>query len=163
MKGLKPFLFELGEVVITALLIVAPIRMFIMSPYFVKGQSMEPNFHNNDYLLVDKLSYKIGEPKRGEVIIFKAPDGVSYYIKRIIGLPGETIEIKDNSIIIFNSENKDGMKLKEDYLPREDMTTDNMREVLGEGKYFVMGDNRGASYDSRGWGSLDKAKIIGKV
>jgi len=149
MKGLKPFLFELGEVVITALLIVSPIRMFVMSPYYVKGQSMEPNFHNNDYLLVDKLSYKIGEPKRGEVIIFKAPDGVSYYIKRIIGLPGDTVQIENNLITIFNSEYKEGLKLKEGYLPREDMTTDNIRVVLGDKEYFVMGDNRGASFDSR--------------
>jgi signal peptidase I len=149
MKGLKPFLFELGEVIITALLIVVPIRMFVMSPYFVKGQSMEPNFHNNDYLLVDKLSYKIGDPKRGEVVIFKAPDGVSYYIKRIIGLPGEIIEIQNNTITIFNEEHKEGMVLKEVYLPREDMTTDNIRVTLGEEEYFVMGDNRGASFDSR--------------
>lgn len=149
MKGLKPFLFELGEVVITALLIVSPIRMFVMSPYFVKGQSMEPNFHNNDYLLVDKLSYRIGEPRRGEVVVFKAPDGISYYIKRIIGLPGETVEIENNTIVIFNQEHKEGMTLKETYLPREDIITDNIKIVLGEDEYFVLGDNRGASFDSR--------------
>ncbi len=163
MKGLKPFLFELGEVVITALLIVSPIRMFVMSPYFVKGQSMEPNFHNNDYLLVDKLSYRIGEPRRGEVVVFKAPDGISYYIKRIIGLPGETVEIENNTIVIFNQEHKEGMTLKETYLPREDIITDNIKIVLGEDEYFVLGDNRGASFDSRSWGNLKKAKIIGKV
>jgi len=149
MKGLKSFLLEFGEVLITALLIVIPIRMLVMSPYSVKGQSMEPNFHNNDYLLVDKLSYRFTEPKRGEVIVFRAPDGVSYYIKRIIGLPGETIEINNNSIVIFNKEFPNGLQLHEKYLPDDDLTLNNMKIVLKENEYFVLGDNREASFDSR--------------
>ena len=163
MKGFKSFLLEFGEVIITALLIVLPIRMFVISPYFVKGQSMEPNFHNNDYLLVDKLSYRFTEPKRGEVIVFKAPDGASYYIKRIIGLPGETIEINNNSIVVFNKEFPEGLKLNEEYLPADDLTLNNITIKLRENEYFVLGDNREASFDSRSWGNLERNKIIGKV
>ncbi len=163
MKNLKSFFIEFGEVVIIALLIVIPIRAYVISPYFVKGQSMEPNFHNGDYLIIDKLSYRIGEPKRGEVIVFKAPDGASYYIKRIIGLPNETVEIRDGKIIIYNNDYKNGFVLKEPYIPAIDITQGNIKIVLGDGEYFVLGDNRLSSYDSRSWGSLDRSKIVGRV
>ena len=104
MKKLLSFIWEIIKIVIIALAIVVPIRYFLFQPFFVKGESMEPNFQNGDYLIVDELSYRLREPERGEVIVFKYPRNISQrYIKRIIGLPGEAVEIKDG---------KDGLSKK---------------------------------------------------
>ncbi|TFG35654.1 MAG: signal peptidase I [Parcubacteria group bacterium] len=163
MKNFFIYIWEVVKIVVLACLIVAPIRLFIFQPFFVKGQSMEPNFENGDYLFVDELSYRLKDPQRGEVIVFKYPNDVSQrYIKRIIGLPGETVEIKDGKIDIFN---KDGEKLlkEEDYIPQSILTLGDTKTTLKENEYFVLGDNRSASSDSRRWGPVPREDIIGRV
>ena len=124
---------------------------------------MEPNFENGDYLIIDEISYKFREPRRGEVIVFKYPYFPSQrYIKRIIGLPGETIEIKSGKIAIFNQ--KENQQLIEtSYLPSNIQTSGDTRVSLNEGEYFVLGDNRTASSDSRAWGVLPEKDIVGRV
>jgi len=109
MKNLKGYILELVEVITIALLIVIPIRMYLITPFFVRGQSMEPNFEDGDYLIIDKLSFRIAQPKRGDIIVFKAPlDAKSFYIKRIIGMPGETVKVTDGQVSIVNNDHPEG-------------------------------------------------------
>jgi len=163
MKSFFLFVWEISKIVILALLIVIPIRYFIFQPFFVRGQSMEPNFENGDYLIVDEISYRFRDPLRGEVVIFKYPNDPSQrYIKRIIGLPEETIEIGDGKVVIYNNEG--GQVLEEsDYLSSSVFTAGSLKVVLGEDEYFVLGDNRAVSADSRRWGTLPGENIIGRA
>ena len=161
-------IWDILKLVIVALLIVIPIRYFVFQPFIVSGQSMEPNYHSSDYLIVDEVSYKIGTPQRDDVIVFKYPKNPAYkYIKRIIGLPGETVEIKNAKIFITS--NGTITRLDESaYLPIEATNAwervANMAPVkLGDDQYFVLGDNRNNSSDSRVWGVLPFQNIIGKT
>jgi len=165
---IKKILFvgwETFKIVVISLAIILPIRYYFVQPFFVRGASMEPNFDSGQYLVVNEISYRFGEPKRGEVIVFKYPLNPSqYYIKRIIGLPGETIEIKDGKVYIYNSQFPEGKVLDESaYLPSDTKTPGNLKVALGEKEYFVLGDNRWASSDSRQWGVLPEENIIGRV
>jgi signal peptidase I len=161
MRSFLSFLFETLKIVVIALVIVVPIRYFLFQPFLVKGQSMEPAFENGDYLIIDEISYRFSNPQRGEVVVFKYPQDTSQrYIKRIIGLPGEIVEIKDGKIFIS------GKPLEEtNYLPPNFFTPDFgfMRITLGENEYFVLGDNRLHSSDSRRWGTVPREDIIGRV
>ena len=154
--------WEFLKVVIIALIIVLPIRYFIFQPFIVKGESMVPNFQQGDYLIVDEVSYKIHQPERGDVVVLKYPlDTRQRFIKRIIGLPGETIDIQAGIIRIA----KDGNNIildEKKYLPNI-TTTGSIHVVLGENTYYVLGDNRQFSSDSRIWGVLPKEDIVGKV
>lgn len=161
---LKDFSFETIKVVIISLVVIVGIRSFVMQPFFVSGKSMEPNFHDGDYLIVDELSYRFGEPKRGDVIIFHYPNNPrEFYIKRIIALPGEKIEIMDNIITIYNAEDLSGFKLDEAYIPSETQITGNYVKELKNDEYYVLGDNRTASADSRVWGVLEEHFIVGRA
>lgn len=157
------FFWEVFTIVVVALLIVIPIRYYIFQPFFVMGQSMEPSFSQGDYLIVDEISYRFRDPQRGEVVVFKNPQNPhQYFIKRIIGLPGETIKIKDGKIII--SQDDFSQVLDElAYLSSSVKTPGNLNLTLKENEYFVLGDNRLASFDSRRWGPLPKENIIGRV
>ncbi|MGB9743338.1 MAG: signal peptidase I [Minisyncoccales bacterium] len=161
MKKLFIFIWEIAKLVIISLLIVVPLRYYVFQPYIVRGASMEPNFHSGDYLIVDEISYRFREPQRGEVIIFKAPVNSSdRYIKRIVGLPGETVIIENGQVIIKNEAGR--MVLKEDkYLSPLVYTPGQVHLTLKEDEYFVLGDNRTASFDSRQWGVLPRKNIIG--
>lgn len=157
------FIFEILKIVIIALAIVIPIRYFLFQPFFVRGQSMEPNFENGDYLIIDELSYRFSDPKRGDVVVFKYPNNPSQrYIKRIIGLSGETIEIGDNKVIIYSQQGSQILD-ETDYLSSNTQTPGEVRVSLDEGEFFVLGDNRPVSSDSRRWGALKRENIVGKV
>jgi signal peptidase I len=161
MKSIILFIWEMMKIVIVALLIVIPIRYFVFQPFLVRGQSMEPNFSNNDYLIVDEISYQFDDPQRGDVIVFKSPTYPSQnFIKRIIGLPGEEVLIKDGEIKIIKEE-KEIMLNESKYI--FDETDGDINVSLNGHQYFVLGDNRDSSYDSRRWGLLPKDNIIGKV
>ena len=164
MKKLLSFIWEIIKIVIIALAIVVPIRYFLFQPFFVKGESMEPNFQNGDYLIIDELSYRLREPERGEVIVFKYPRNISQrYIKRIIGLPGETVEIKDGKVTVYQKNSEIKVLDESNYLPAYFQTSGNLRINLNENEYLVLGDNRPSSSDSRIWGPLPKEDIIGRV
>jgi len=153
--------FEVVETLVISLVAVFLVRAFIAQPFLVSGSSMEPNFYNGNYLLVDELSYRFREPERGEVVVFKYPKNhKSFYIKRIIGLPGETIEISRGEVSIKKGEEE--LRLGEEYIAPA-WTSGNTEVALGEGEYFVMGDNRNFSFDSRSWGSLESDEIVGIV
>lgn len=147
---------------IIALAIVVPLRMFVAQPFIVSGDSMYPTFHNAEYLIVDELTYRLTDPKRGDVVIFRYPNNPSrFFIKRIIGLPGETITVKNNTVTVTNKENPEGFVLDEPYLSVE--VSGNQTTVLNDNDYFVMGDNRPASSDSRAWGPLPENLIVGRA
>ena len=164
MRKILSFIWEIAKIVIIALLIVVPIRYFIFQPFFVNGSCLEPNFNNGDYLIVDEITYRFRPPQRGEVIVFKYPNDPSQrYIKRIIGLPGETIEIAEGKVIIYS--NQEGGKVLDEsnYLSPSVFTSGDLRLTLSGNEYFVMGDNRGESADSRRWGALPGENIIGRA
>ena len=159
------FLLEIIKILILALAIILPIRYFIAQPFFVKGASMESAFEDGDYLIINEISYRFSEPQRGDTVVFRYPENPrQYFIKRIIGLPNETIEIKNNQAKVFNEGNPNGFILDESsYLDSGQITEGSLRVKLYENEYFVLGDNRLHSSDSRRWGVLNKSYIIGKV
>lgn len=163
---MKKFLysfFEVLEVALIAVISVFLVRTFLVQPFLVSGESMSPNFSNGDYLLVDELTYHFRAPERGEVAVFKYPggDGETYFIKRIIGLPGETVKIDSGKVYIINESNPDGFLLDEKYLSDRTATMGNAEFKVQPGKYFVLGDNRSYSFDSRSWGLLERSEIVG--
>lgn len=162
-RSFLSFIWSTLKLVVIALAITLPIRYFVIQPFFVLGASMEPTFHNGDYLIINEISYFVGQPSRGDVIVFRYPYNTKeYYIKRVIGLPGETIEIHSDRITIKNNEHPEGFALREAYLPPE-ITGGDIVKTLGPDEYFVLGDNREASSDSRSWGPLKREFITGKV
>lgn len=165
MKKFFVFIWEITKIVVISLAIIIPVRYYLIQPFFVRGASMQPNFKHGEYLVIDEISYRFERPQRGQAIVFKYPkDPSQYYIKRIIGLPGETIEIKDKQVIIYNQQFPQGIILDESaYLRNGQATWGDIKMELGPDEYFVLGDNRGASSDSRQWGPLPEKYIIGRV
>jgi signal peptidase I len=169
MKRIGAFFTDLMETVVISLSIFLVVYLFFMQPHQVNGQSMVPNFQSGDYVLTDKISYKLGEPQRGDIIVFHAPPAANCakgtgcdFIKRILALPGETVEIRDNRIVV------NGKPLAESYVPSDFKTlpgpyTKDGAITLSDGQYFAIGDNRSYSSDSRSWGPISKSDIVGKA
>lgn len=156
-------LLEIVRFSVIALIIVVPIRMFIAQPFIVSGASMEDTFHNGEYLVVDQLSYHLRHPERGEVVVFRYPrDPSKFFIKRVIGVPGDTITIEGSTVSVSNNAYPQGLVLEESYIKsmRPGVT---IVEELGDREYFVMGDNRDQSSDSRVWGVLQEENIVGRA
>lgn len=169
MQGLRKlqglaFVWETIKIVVISLAIIVPIRYFIVQPFFVKGASMEPTFEDNNYILIDEISYRFRDPERGEIVVFRFPEDKSqFFIKRIVGMPEETVEIKNDKVIIHNKQNPGGFTLNEGYLAKGQHTMGDMRLKLDPNEYFVLGDNRLRSSDSRRWGPLNRSLITGRV
>jgi signal peptidase I len=179
--GVGGFIFEIIKVFVLAFIIIFPIRVFLFQPFFVQGASMEPTFENNEYLIVNEFGYKktaasingstlftvnpFKEIKRQSVVVFRYPKNPSqFFIKRVIGLPGEKVQIRDGKATIFNSNNPNGFILDESaYLASNVITGGDLIITLKDDQYFVMGDNRGASSDSRSWGPVPEANVVGTV
>jgi len=160
-------IFEFIQIAVMAAIIVIPIRYFILQPFFVKGASMEPNFHDGEYLIIDEISYRFKDIMRGDVVVFKYPlDQSQYYIKRIVGLPGDTVRVRDGDVLV-EPQGQAQRLLLETYLPSQKITYSagggELVFHIKEGEYFVLGDNRRQSSDSRVWGVVEKDLITGKV
>jgi signal peptidase I len=169
--------WELVRFALIAIIIVIPVRWFIADPFVVSGPSMLPTFNNGDYLIVDQLSYELGNPKRDDVVVFEYPldpknnpqrnflarffDPGKYFIKRVIGLPNETVDINGSSVTITNAENPQGFTLNEPYV--KNLSSNVAHYVLKSDEYFVMGDNRSGSSDSRAWGPVKRNFFTGRV
>lgn len=165
-KSFFSFIFELLKIVVISLVIIIPIRYFLVQPFYVKGASMEPTFYDHEYLIVDEITYRLHQPQRGDVVVFRYPrNPQEYFIKRVIGLPDEKVQIKDNNIFIFNKEHPEGFALVENYIPAEVKTYSLMEDAiaLGKNEYYVLGDNRNSSKDSRSFGPVNKSFVIGRV
>jgi signal peptidase I len=158
------FFKELIPVVLMSLAIIIPVRYFLIQPFYVKGASMEPNFHDDEYLIIDEISYRLREPMRGEIVVFRYPnDPRQYFIKRVVGLPGERVVVLDGRVTVFNREYPKGQVVDEGAYLGELATPGYKDVVLGNEEYFLMGDNRGVSLDSRSFGPVQKSLIVGKV
>lgn len=159
------FIWDLLKVVVVSLLIILPVRYWLIQPFYVKGASMEPTFYDHEYLIINEIVYQVGTPHRGDVIVFKYPkDPSQYFIKRVIGLPGERVEVADNHVYIYPANSSTKFILDESpYLASTVNTVGNNTWTLGANEYFVVGDNRNFSLDSRSFGPVDKDLIIGKV
>jgi signal peptidase I len=158
------FLGELLHVVVISLAIILPIRYFLIQPFYVKGASMEPNFHDHEYLIIDEISYRFSPPERGDIVVFRYPDDPrQFFIKRIVGLPGERIEISRGGVYLYNEERPEGFHLDESFYLVDPYTSGEKVMDLSSDEYFLMGDNRSASMDSRAFGSVPKRFIVGKV
>lgn len=156
------FFIELLKFALLALVIVVPIRLFVAQPFIVSGQSMVPTFENAQYLIIDELTYRLESPQRGDVVVFRYPkDPSQFFIKRIIGLPGEVVHISDRGISVTTADGE-LKKLDESYVVRTG--NGGTRDyTVPQNDYFVMGDNRPESSDSRSWGPLPRKNIIGRV
>ncbi len=161
------FTVEIVKVIVISLAIIIPIRYFLIQPFYVKGASMEPNFYDREYLVIDELSYRFSEPQRGDIIVFRYPrDPSQYFIKRIIGLPGEKIELKEGKVYVSNREHPEGVAINEQLYLNPSVETRSFGNnvfVLGNNQYFVLGDNRNSSRDSRDFGPVDRSFIVGRV
>lgn len=179
--GIGGLLLEMVKVFLLAVVVIIPVRVFLFQPFFVQGSSMEPNFEDGQYLVISEFGYKQTDIdfterlrftvdafktiERQDVTVFRYPKNPEqFFIKRVIGLPGEAVEIRRGKVIIYNMLHPDGFVLDESaYLSSGSLTQDMQKVVLGEDEYFVMGDNRMFSYDSRSIGPIKKDKIIGRV
>lgn len=157
------FFVEVLQIILISCAIIIPIRYFLIQPFYVKGASMEPNFYDSEYLIIDELTYRMRTPERGEIVVFRYPrDPSEFFIKRVIGLPGETVEVSGGHITIYNTDHPNGVLLTEPYL--SDVQTEGMKKTtLGSKEYWVMGDNRPESMDSRSFGPVTIDHFIGRV
>ena len=156
--------WETVRFAIIAIIIVIPIRIFVAQPFVVSGSSMVPTFMDGQYLIVDEISYYLGNPKRDDVVVFRDPNNTKiFFIKRVIGLPGETVDVNstDNKVTIFNREHPSGFSLDQSFI--KNIGGIDAHRTLGSDEYFVMGDNRPASSDSRYWGTVPRKLFIGKA
>lgn len=157
------FALEVTQIVIISAAIIIPIRYFLIQPFYVKGASMEPNFYDHEYLIIDELSYRLRDPIRGEIVVFRYPrDPSQYFIKRVVALPGETVEVTGGAVMIYNEEYPNGKLLEETYIDDE-LTQGKKKITLGDDEYFVLGDNRDESLDSRSFGAVTRSEIVGRV
>ena len=165
LKSSGNFAIEVIKIVVISLAIIIPIRYFLIQPFYVKGASMEPNFYDYEYLIIDEISYRFHEPARGEVVVLEDPrNPARFFIKRVIGLSSERVVIDNNIITIYNPEYPDGLVLDEIYYLESSVKTSGKVDVtLGEEQYYVLGDNRSASLDSRVIGPIGKDDIVGKA
>ncbi len=180
-QGVGGFVLEVIKIIILAFIIILPIRVFLFQPFFVQGASMEPNFEDGQYLIVNELGFKetnvsfnsheflhvnpFREIQRERVVVFRYPlDTSKFFIKRVIGLPGERVQVKDGQVTIFNKDNPNGFILDEkSYLPSGLKTNGDLTLTLSDDQYFMLGDNRMFSSDSRFWGAVPKKDIVGEV
>ncbi|RJP45746.1 signal peptidase I [Candidatus Parcubacteria bacterium] len=164
MRRLFASVLEVLEIALVAVSAVFLIRGFLIQPFLVSGSSMVPSFSHGDYLLIDELSYRFRSPARGEVVVFHYPkDSSTYFIKRIIGMPGERVSIENGEVTILDNAASRRTVLAEPYLAYGTVTGGNAEYELGPDEYLVLGDNRSYSFDSRTWGSLKASDIVGLV
>jgi len=179
--GIGGLLLEMVKVFLLAIVIIIPVRVFLFQPFFVQGSSMDPNFADGQYLVVSEFGYKQTDMnllsslhftihpfktiERQDVVVFRYPKNPEqFFIKRVIGLSGESVEVRQGKIIIYNTIHPDGFVLNESaYIGLNILTQDTSKTKVGDNAYFVMGDNRMFSYDSRAFGAVNKDKIVGRV
>ena len=169
-------IIEIVIYIVIILTSVVLIRYFLIAPFSVDGSSMEPNLHNSELIIINKIGYsnffghQIGEPERGDIVVIIPPNDTSkFYVKRIIGLPNEKVEFTNGEVIIRNDNFEQGLRLEEEYLSDDNQYTNppggyrNKVVTLGKRDYYVLGDNRSHSHDSRSFGAVNRSNIIGKV
>jgi len=171
LKSFSTLVLDFIETIVIGLSLFLVVYLFLLQPHQVNGKSMYPNFESGDYLLTDKVSYRVGTPQRGDVVVFHAPPAANCpegtgcdFIKRVIGLPGETVRVNDSTIFINNQPVDESQYLAETVVTDAGNFTANNRTIsLGPDEYFVSGDNRPHSSDSRAWGPISSESIVGRA
>ena len=166
LRKILEFIWEMTKITFISLVIILPVRYFLIQPFYVKGASMEPNFYDHEYLIIDEITYRLGEPQRGDIVVFKYPkDPRQFFIKRVIGLPGERVKI-ENGLVYITSGGQTNV-LNEEYLTdglETRLPISGYGEVtLKNDEYYLLGDNRDQSLDSRVFGSVKRDYIIGRT
>lgn len=163
-SGAVALVLEMIQVLAISLVIIIPVRWFLIQPFYVQGASMEPNFFDHEYLIIDELSYRFREPGRGEIVVFHYPnDPKQFFIKRVIGLPGETVEVAEGKVKIYNDGHPNGVVLDESPYLDQDFTAASQTVTLKSNEFYLLGDNRSSSLDSRFFGPVDEKYIVGRV
>lgn len=163
-SGVKLLIIEVIKLGVFAIITIFLVRYFLFKPFYVRGASMEPTFFDHEYLIIDEISYRLRAPTRGEVVVLRNPqNSKEFFLKRIVGLPGERVKIKDGQVIVFNQNSPEGAILKENYLPLGLISRPDVNVNLSANQYFVMGDNRNSSFDSRFFGPVKENELIGRV
>ena len=158
------FILELIKVAVLAGITIALVRYYLFKPFYVKGASMEPNFYDHEYLIIDELSYRFRPIQRGEVIVFRYPaNPKEYFLKRVVGLPGERVKVAEGRVTVYNEAHPEGVAIDESYLAKDLLTIGEKITILGGNQYFVLGDNRPNSFDSRRFGPIDGTIIVGRA
>ena len=161
--GVLLFLLEIVQIVVIAAAIIIPIRYFLVQPFYVRGASMEPTFLDREYLLIDEITYRFRDPQRGDVVVFRYPrDPSEFFIKRVIGVPGDTVDVANGKVVVTNTEHTGGIVLEEEYISVQE-TTGTEHLTLNPDEYFLLGDNRPASLDSRSFGPVKSEYLVGRV
>ncbi|MBT4153628.1 MAG: signal peptidase I [Candidatus Magasanikbacteria bacterium] len=161
-SGLGAFFIEVLKILFLAVITIVIVRYFLFKPFYVKGASMEPTYYASEYLIVDELTYRFRTPERGEVVVFEAPIAEKdFYIKRVIALPGERVKVAQGKVVIYNEAHPQGFVLDETYIVEETPGSDTL--TVAEGEYYVLGDNRNASLDSRTFGAISENLIVGRA
>ncbi|MDO8626558.1 MAG: signal peptidase I [Candidatus Magasanikbacteria bacterium] len=164
LKAASLVILEFLKVAIIAGVTIVAVRYFLFKPFYVKGASMEPNFYDHEYLIIDELTYRFDEPARGDVVVFRYPENPKeYFLKRIVGLPGERIKVSAGKVTAYNTAHPEGVEIQESYLPDNLITIGEKFWVLGDNQYFVLGDNRMNSFDSRRFGPVDRNALVGRA
>lgn len=163
-KRILGIFIEVVQVLVVSIAIIVPVRLFLIQPFYVQGVSMEPNFFDHEYLIIDEISYRFSDPRRGDVVVFHYPEDPSqFFIKRVIGLPGETVEIANGQVKIYNDDHPNGKVLDETAYLDQDVTAATQTVTLKPGEFYLLGDNRSASLDSRFFGPVTRDHIVGRV
>ncbi len=162
--GIGVVLLELIKVVVLAGITIGAVRYFIFKPFIVHGASMAPNFYENEYLIIDEISYRFKEPARGDIVVLRNPrKEEEFFLKRVIGMPGERVVVRDSQVFLAKDKDTAPVLLQESYLPSREFTPGVVDVTLGENEYYILGDNRDASLDSRIFGPIPGENIIGRV
>ncbi|MEW6610878.1 MAG: signal peptidase I [Patescibacteria group bacterium] len=162
--SVKSFIWETVKVIVISLAIIIPVRYYVIQPFYVKGASMEPSYFDHEYLIIDEFSYHLREPRRGEVVVFRPPnDARQFYIKRVIGVPGDRVKITGGNVYRYNAVQPEGEQLDEPYLSEGTVTLGEVDVQLKDNQYFVLGDHRSASLDSRVFGPIERSEIVGRT
>ena len=168
-RRISAFFVDIIETVVISLSIFLVVYLFLVQPHQVSGLSMFPSFHDKEYILTDKVTYRLSDPKRGDVVVFHAPDRAQCpkgtgcdFIKRVVGLPGETVQIINNKLYVNDKALDESSYLAKDVLTNPEAFIGERQVQLGENQYFVVGDNRPHSSDSRQWGPIGKEEIVGR-
>jgi len=161
------FVLEVGKVVLISLAIITIVKNFLFQPFYVKGASMEPTFLDREYLIINEISYRFHSPQRGDIVVLRYPrDPSQYFIKRVVGLPGERIDIREGGVYIVTDDDPVGVRLNEGEYLDSTVTTQGTSTIhLGSNEYYVLGDNRLSSLDSRSstLGPVDRSYIVGRA
>ena len=163
-ESIKLFILETLKVVFLSLAIIIPVRFFLIQPFYVKGASMEPTYLDHEYLIIDEISYRFREPRRDEVVVFHPPNNEKqYYIKRVVGIPGDRIRVTGGQVYRYDEGSPEGKVLDESFLAPNTRTFGEVDIKLEDEEYFVMGDHREASLDSRVFGAVHRSAIVGRT